>query len=76
MPTVEDMQKALNKKRLEDIKKQLEYMKYKTYVEIAERVRIPYRIVRDNREADSEEMNINSYYPKNAKTIKDFWQWL
>lgn len=76
MPTVEDMQKALNKKRLEDIKKQLEYMKYKTYVEIAERVRIPYRIVRDNWEADSEEMNINSYYPKNAKTIKDFWQWL
>lgn len=76
MPTVEDMQKALNKKRLEDIKKQLEYMKYKTYVEIAERVRIPYRIVRDNWEADNKEMRINRYYPKSAKTIKDFNQWL
>lgn len=77
MPTVEDMQKALNKKRLEDIKKQLEYMKYKTYVEIAECVRIPYRIVRDNWEKNSkEQMMINRYYPKSARQIKDFWEWL
>ncbi len=76
MPTVEDMQKALNKKRLEDIKKQLEYMKYKTYVKIAESVKIPYRIVKDNWEADSKEMMINSYYPKSARKIKNFWQWL
>jgi hypothetical protein len=76
MPTVEDMQKALNKKRFEDIKKRLEYMRYKTYVEIAERVRIPYKIVRDNWEADSKEIKINRYYPKSAKTIKDFNQWL
>ena len=43
MPTVEDMEQALYKKRFNDIKKGLEYMKHKTYVEIAEFVKIPYR---------------------------------
>ena len=75
MPTVEDMEQALYKKRFNDIKKGLEYMKHKTYVEIAEFVKIPYRIVKDNWEAESKEQHINRYYPKSAKTIKDFWQW-
>lgn len=68
MPTVEEMRKALAYKQLEDSSKKLAYCIHKNNVKIAETVKIPYRIVKEN-------SNINIYYPANHRTIKDFWEW-
>lgn len=47
-------------------------MKHKTYVEIAEFVKIPYRIVKDNWEAESKEQHNKQILPEKCKDNKGF----
>ena len=75
MPTVEDMQKALWQKKLENMRKDLEYRNYLHRVELAEKIKIPYKIITEY-EPQKGEQFINEFYPENWQTVQTWAEWL
>lgn len=75
MPTVEDMQKALWQKKLENMQKNLEYRNYLHRVELVEKIKIPYKIITEY-EPQKGEQFINEFYPENWQTVQTWAEWL
>lgn len=77
-PTIQDMKTALQRKKRDDMLKTLKLREHFERVRLAERLRIPYRVILDNHKdgIEADEQHINRYYPKNWQTITPFWEWL
>lgn len=76
MPTVEQMERAIAKKKLDDMQKKYILLEHRENMRISRITGVPFRIIKEWNSKCGDDMPITEYYPKNVYMVQNFRDWI